>query len=277
MQGLADAGADVQRLDVTDAASRSAVAQHVAQTYGRLDLLVNNAGYGPLGAVEDTDPDTWTRILQTNVVGVADLTRLVLPMMRRQQHGRVVTIGSMGGEFTTPLGGAYHASKYAVEALSDALRAEVRPFGIDVVLVQPGPVATPMAQSAADVALAPGSPYAAAAAHVSEATRRALASGRGVLGPGDVAAVVVQAARVRRPRARYKVGLVAHLVPLLRRRLPLRWWDRMVSRQAGLHLLGSGTATSGGGTLVDRPSSTRPAGPAGPGDPLRGGARRRST
>ncbi len=234
LRSLAEAGAHIVRLDVTDVAQRDAVVADVLARFGRVDVLVNNAGIGPLAAIEDSAEELWQRVSATNVFAAAALARLVLPAMRARGEGRIVNVGSMGGEFVTPMGGVYHASKYAVEALSDALRAEARPFGVDVVLVQPGPVRTAMAESAGDVIVSPGSPYATAAAHVSDSARRALRSGRGFLTPEKVATVVVAAATTRRPRDRYKVGPVAHALPALRRWLPVRAWDVMVSRQAGL-------------------------------------------
>jgi NAD(P)-dependent dehydrogenase (short-subunit alcohol dehydrogenase family) len=230
----AGTGAHTVRLDVTDAAQREAAVAEVLTRFGRLDVLVNNAGIGPLAAIEDSSDEMWQRVFATNVFAPAALARLVLPAMRAAGQGRIVTIGSMGGQFVTPLGGVYHASKYAVEALSDALRAEARPFGIDVVLVQPGPVRTAMAESAGDVITHEGSVYRAPAAHVADSTRKALESGRGFLTADRVARTVVRACTAQQPHDRYKVGPVAHTLPALRRWLPVRAWDRLVSRQTGL-------------------------------------------
>ncbi|WP_158866346.1 SDR family NAD(P)-dependent oxidoreductase [Leifsonia sp. AG29] len=231
---LHDAGADTIALDVTDAESRANAVEHVVSRHGRLDVLINNAGYGPLAPIEETSDELWESILATNVIGPAALARSALPVMRRQGGGTIINIGSMGGEFTTPLGGAYHASKYAVEALTDALRAEAKPFGVKVALVQPGPVRTPMADSAANVVVAEESPYRGAAEHMAE-TYANMRDSRALLKPEQVAAVVVRAASATRPRARYKVGPVAHVMPFLRRSLPIGTWDAMVSRQAGLN------------------------------------------
>lgn len=235
MRDLAKAGAHVVQLDVADPASRETVVHEVVARYGRIDVLINNAGVGPLAAIEDTSPELWSTIFRTNVFGLADMARLVLPHMRRNGGGRIVNVGSMGGQFTTPLGGAYHASKYAVEAVTDALRAEVAPFDVTVTLVQPGPVRTDMTRTATDVVLLPGSPYTAAAAHMEQSVTAQLdGGGRGMLTAEAVARTVVKAATVRRPRDRYKVGPVAHLMPFLRRWLPLSLWDRMMTTQTGL-------------------------------------------
>ena len=135
---LADRGAHVTALDVTDEASMAAAVQEVESAHGSVGTLVNNAGYGEYGAVEEVDLDKVRAMFETNVFGLARMCQLVLPGMRRAGRGRIVNIGSMGGRFVFPLGGYYHATKYAVEALTDALRMEVKAFGIDVALVEPG-------------------------------------------------------------------------------------------------------------------------------------------
>src|SRR3954451_953959 len=125
-----------------------AAVRAVESEHGAVDALVNNAGYGEYGAVEAVPMELARKEFDTNVFGLARLTQLVLPGMRAQRRGRIVNVSSMGGRFTFPGGGVYHASKYAVEAISDALRLEVGGFGIAVVLVDPGPVTTPWADGA---------------------------------------------------------------------------------------------------------------------------------
>jgi NAD(P)-dependent dehydrogenase (short-subunit alcohol dehydrogenase family) len=157
---LAAQGLPVLTLDVADDASVAAAVEAVIAEHGGIDLLVNNAGQGPLGPVEDFDIARWQALFDTNVFGVVRMMQAVLPHMRRQGSGRIVNVGSMGGEFTTVFAGAYHATKYSLEAVSDAARVEVLPFGVQVVLLQPGPVRTPLAEQAADVTARDGSPYA---------------------------------------------------------------------------------------------------------------------
>lgn len=222
-------------LDVTDEASRSAVVAAVTAQHGPVSLLVNNAGVGRMGPVEDFPMADWERLFATNVFGLVRMAQLVIPGMRAAGGGRILNVGSMGGEFTTPLAGAYHASKYAVESVSDALRAELRPFGISVVLLQPGPVVTDLATDG-DFVSDPDGPYAAAVRHL-QRTARGLRPGRGVLTPEQVARTVVRIARAGTASDRYKVGAVSHALPFLRRWLPLGLWDRTMSRQAGLHLV----------------------------------------
>ena len=202
--------------------------------HGAVSLLVNNAGYGQFGAVEEVALDAWRKQFEVNVFGLVRLSHLVLPGMRRQGQGRIVNVGSMGGEFTTPLGGVYHASKYAVEAISDALRFEAAPFGVTVVLIQPGPVKTPLGQASIEgMHMPPGSPYKSMAAGFERVSRRTYEKGQGCLSAGQVAAVVLEAAMAKRPRTRYKIGSAAHLMPFLRRTLTDRVWDAMLGRMFG--------------------------------------------
>lgn len=222
-------------LDVTDAAACASVVAAVEAEHGPVALLVNNAGTATLGPVEEMPVDVVQRLFATNVLGLVRMAQLVLPGMRAAGHGRIINVGSMGGEFTTPLAGAYHASKYAVEAFSDALRAEVAPFGVSVVVLQPGPVATHLA-TGGDFTWDQAGPYAAAVEQV-QRTARGITPGRGILTPEQVARSVVRLAGARRLPDRRKVGAVAHALPFLRRWLPVRLWDRLLSRQTGLHLV----------------------------------------
>ena len=163
---LESAGARTLALDVTSEESMTAAVKRIEDECGRVGTLVNNAGYGEYGTIEEADLDRVRAMFETNVFGLARLTQLVLPGMRRAQRGRVVNVSSMGGRITFPVGGYYHATKYAVEAISDALRNEVRPFGIDVVVVEPGLIRTRFEDTVhASVAGSAGgqgdSPYAA--------------------------------------------------------------------------------------------------------------------
>lgn len=142
LQALATDGIRPLTMDVTDDASMTAGVDRILEETGRIDVLVNNAGYGSHGAIEDVPIDEARRQFEVNVFGLARLTQLVSPHMRAQGSGTIINISSIGGRLTTPLGGWYHATKYAVEALSDALRMELRPFGIDVVVVEPGAIRT---------------------------------------------------------------------------------------------------------------------------------------
>lgn len=248
---LAERGCRTMALDVADEESiRSAVVVVEAEE-GAVGVLVNNAGFSQSGPVETVPIEAVRRQFDTNVFGPTLLTQLVLPGMRAQGWGKVVTIGSMGGRLTFPGGGYYHATKYALEALSDALRFEVAGFGIDVVLVEPGFIRTRFSEAAA-VSLSPAAgaptpaggeagavpdaedPYRAFTAALLESTRtvyeRGLASRLGGE-PDDVAKAVEEAITADRPKARYPVTPSARLLRALRLALPDRAWDAFLARQ----------------------------------------------
>src|SRR5881296_1871070 len=161
---LAGRGCKTLALDVCDEVSMRAAVEIIEAREGAVGVLVNNAGYGQEGAFEEVAMDQVRVQFETNVFGLVRLTQLVLPAMRRQGWGRIVNISSMGGKLTLPGGAFYHATKHAVEALSDALRFEVRPFGIAVVVIEPGPIKTRFGDTAIDAVRrveSAGSPYAA--------------------------------------------------------------------------------------------------------------------
>jgi NAD(P)-dependent dehydrogenase (short-subunit alcohol dehydrogenase family) len=222
-------------LDVTADESMRTAVERVLGESGRVDLLVNNAGYGLYVPLEELELDDLRKQFETNVIGVVRMSQLVLPAMRRQGHGRIVNIGSMGDAVITPMGGAYHATKFALEAISDVLRVEVEPFGIDLVLVQPGSVRTGFNERIFDSMPQTGSnsPYAAQKAGFAGAMAR-LERSSGMLSAADVARVIVQAARARRPRTRYKAGASAYALMALRRILPDRALDAVMRRGLAL-------------------------------------------
>jgi NAD(P)-dependent dehydrogenase (short-subunit alcohol dehydrogenase family) len=226
---LASLGCRTLALDVTDEASLHSAVESVEAAEGAVGVLVNNAGYSQSGALETVPPERIRRQFETNVFGPLRLCQLVLPGMRRQGWGRIVNLSSMGGRFTLPGGGAYHATKYAVEALSDALRFEVGGFGIEVVVVEPGLIRTDFDEAAtrAMEGIDDG-PYAEFQAAVAETTRSAYQQGplaRLGGGPDDVARVIEQAIVARRPRTRYLVTPSARVLIGLRAVLPDRIWD----------------------------------------------------
>jgi short-subunit dehydrogenase len=205
LEDLAARGARTLPLDVTSEQSMAAAVAHVEAEHGRVGTLVNNAGYGEYGTIEETDLDKVRVMFETNVFGLARMTQLVLPGMRRNGAGRIVNIGSMGGRITFPVGGYYHATKYAVEAISDALRNEVRPFGVDVVLIEPGLIRTRFEEGVltSDATAAPGgSPYSALLASTAAATTQGYANPLAATGPESVARTVLKAVEARKPRSR---------------------------------------------------------------------------
>jgi len=221
-------------LDVDNEASRRAAVDAVVAAEGAVGVLINNAGYSQSGAVESVTDDRVRAQFETNVFGPLALCRLVLPGMRAQGWGKIVQLSSMGGRFTFPGGGLYHASKHAVEALSDALRFEVRDFGIDVIVIEPGLITTGFGDAAVrelDAGTAGDGPYEAFNRAVGEATREAYEKGPlSKLGgpPEAVAERIEHAINAKRPRARYTVTPSARALLTLRAVLPDRGWDAML-------------------------------------------------
>jgi NAD(P)-dependent dehydrogenase (short-subunit alcohol dehydrogenase family) len=229
-------GCNTLALDVTDEASMQAAVKAVEDAEGAVGALVNNAGYSQSGAVESLDLDAVRAQFETNVFGLVRMCQLVLPGMRRRRFGRIVNISSMGGKLVFPGGGAYHATKHAVEALSDALRFEVKGFGVDVAIVEPGLIKTEFA-TAATTALDDGAdgdgPYGDFNRHVAATTVGAYEGPAARLGggPETVAKAIEKAIVRRRPRIRYKVTPSAHIVLGQRALFTDRMWDAFVGTQ----------------------------------------------
>lgn len=220
MRGLEYLGARVFALDVTDEGSLKNAVDFVLKDAGRLDALVNNAGYGAHGAVEDVPVEEARRQFEVNLFGLARLTQLALPHMRAAGGGAVINISSIAGKITMPTGGWYHASKYALEAYSDALRLETAQFGIRVVLIEPGPVRTEWDNTAlVNLEKYSGSGiYAPLVRRVTQKFRAGYRSG--APGPEAVAAVILKALSAARPAARYPVPFRASLILFLKWLLP---------------------------------------------------------
>ncbi len=230
---LAEAGARVLSLDVTDEPSMRAAVDAVEAKHGAVGVLVNNAGYGEYGTVEEADLDRVRAEFETNVFGLARMCQLVLPGMRAAGAGRIINVGSMGGRLVFPVGGYYHASKYAVEALTDALRFEVAPFGVQVSLIEPGLIRSGFA-STAGTSLAssagPAGPYAALNAAADQQMASAYRS-KLAAPPETVAAVIERAVTARSPRTRYVVTVGAIAVVHTRRLLGARVFDTYLRAQ----------------------------------------------
>jgi len=221
-------------LDVLDEESMKTAVATVEDAEGAVGVLINNAGFSQSGAVESVPDERVRAQFDTNVFGPLALTRMVLPGMRRQGWGKIVNISSMGGELVFPGGGLYHATKYALEALSDALRFEVKGFGIDVILIQPGLIKTGFSAVAAreiDAATTDDSPYADFNRAVAEASVSAYEKGplSKLAGPPEaVAEAIEKALNAGRPKARYKVTPSARVLMGLSAVLPDKGWDAML-------------------------------------------------
>jgi NAD(P)-dependent dehydrogenase (short-subunit alcohol dehydrogenase family) len=230
-------GCRLLALDVTDEASMSEAVRAVEAEHGAVGALVNNAGYSQSGAIESVPLDEVRRQFETNVFGLARMCQLVLPAMRAQRTGRIVNISSIGGTLVFPGGGFYHATKYAVEALSDALRFEVSGFGIRVAIVEPGIIRTRFAEavSTALPQTESGGPYTSFNAAVEQSTQNAYEKGSmmGRLGgePDAVAKVIERAITAKSPKTRYRVTPSAHLLIPSRGLMTDKTWDRIMGTQ----------------------------------------------
>ena len=222
-------------MDVTDEDSMAAGLAKIIADTGRIDVLVNNAGYGSYGALEDVDIDEGRRQFEVNVFGAIRLAQLALPHMRKQRSGTIVNITSMGGKIYTPLGGWYHGTKFALEALSDCMRLEVAPFGINVVVIEPGGIATEWGTIAADrlEKTSADGPYAAQARAVAKALRPEGHANRNSP-PSVVADAIGKAVTASKPKTRYAVGAGAKPLIAARALLSDRAFDRLISRAVGL-------------------------------------------
>ena len=231
MEGLADAGVHVMAMDVTDDASMTAGIERILGEQGQVDVLVNNAGYGSYGAVENVPIDEGRRQFEVNLFGLARLIQLVTPSMRERKSGRIINISSIGGTYYEPMGAWYHATKFAVEGFSDSLRLELAPYGIRVVIIEPGPIRTEWNTIARD-ALVESSASTAYEQQAEGVRARMEAGDRPAMssGPEVVAKKIVKAATASRPRTRYPVGRGARSIITATRLLPDRAMDAVISR-----------------------------------------------
>jgi NAD(P)-dependent dehydrogenase (short-subunit alcohol dehydrogenase family) len=240
LEALASQGVKPLALDVTDAKSMQDGIANVMASSGRIDVLVNNAGYGSYGAIEDVSQEEAKRQFDVNVFGAMELTKLVLPQMRKQGSGRIINISSVGGRAVGPFGGWYHGTKFALEALSDSLRMELKPFGIDVVVVEPGGIKSEFLDIAASglQATSGNGPYAdRVKSMLASFTNPRMMSMQSP--PQVIADVIARAATVKQPKTRYVAGFGARPLVTLRRLLSDRAFDSLISRVSGTPTKGS--------------------------------------
>lgn len=231
MEPLEGKGVVPLQMDVTDEQSMAKGVNLVLQREGRIDVLANNAGYGYFGAVENVAMEEARRQLEVNVFGLARLCQLVLPAMRKQGSGRIINTSSIAGKIVLPFGGWYNVSKYSVEALSDALRMEVKTFGIDVVLIEPGGIKTDWGLIAArhlKVSSA-GTPYEADGSRFSDVMHYGYSSNL-LSSPHVIARALLRAVDSRHPKARYRTGRASHTLVFLHNMLPTCCWDALMRR-----------------------------------------------
>jgi NAD(P)-dependent dehydrogenase (short-subunit alcohol dehydrogenase family) len=224
-------GCNVVQLDVTDEDSCVQAVRMVEAKHGTIGALINNAGQTMVGPLEETSLDSIRRLFEVNLFGLIRLSQLVLPQMRKERHGTIVNIGSVAGLLTPPGGSIYSMTKHGLEALSDAMRFELKPFGVRVVLLEIGSVRTELMNAGMKTLPDSIGVYDTFKRNFVAMVARAHREGApGILRPEEVATVVVRAVRARRPRARYRVGLQAHLAPLIRQMTGDKIWDALMAR-----------------------------------------------
>lgn len=231
LEDLQKKGAVIIAMDLTDEKSVSEGINIIYKQAGTIDILINNAGYGEYGSIEEVSTEEARQQFEVNVFGLARITRMVLPRMRENRYGKIINISSMAGKATAPMGGWYHASKHAVEALSDALRLEVRQFGIDVVVIEPGAIKTEWADIAKENLLktsghGPYIRYAEAMAFLIDK----FYAGRKPATPEKIADIICKAVNAKKPRARYIATNDARRFIFLKWLLPDRMFDYLLLR-----------------------------------------------
>lgn len=229
MMDLEKLGGIPIKMDITKEEDLVAAVEQVKKTHGGVDVLINNAGFGMYGAMEDTTIDDARYQFEVNLFGLARLTQLVLPFMRDKRAGKIVNISSMGGKVYFPLGAWYHATKHALEGWSDCLRLELAQFGIDVIIIEPGIIqtsfvevmVTPMMERSGKTA------YAELANKIEKATKTASEKGGGSP-PSMIANAIAKAIRARKPKTRYAAGKLAKPLMFIRKWFGDRVFDRAV-------------------------------------------------
>lgn len=231
MTELSSKGINIISLDVTKEDSMVSCVNEIIKKEGRIDVLVNNAGYGSYGAIEDVPIEEAKRQLDVNLFGLARMTQLVLPYMRKNSFGKIVNISSMGGKLSTPFGGWYHATKCAVEGFSDSLRMELEPFGIDVIVVEPGGIKTDWGIIAADNLKKTSlkGAYAIEATKVAEAMKKMYSTGN-LTKPEVIGETIARAVTVSKPKTRYLVGYGAKPSVFLKGILSDRAFDKFIRK-----------------------------------------------
>lgn len=237
MLPLKDLGVIPIQMDVTDDASMVAGVNAVLKAEGRIDVLVNNAGYGYFGAIENVSMEEARRQIEVNVFGLGRLTQLVVPHMRQQGSGRIVNVASIAGKLAIYFGGWYHVSKFAVEGFSDALRMELKPFGIDVVIIEPGAIRTDWGIIAAEHLAESSKETVYEEASMNEAKIMKYGYSSKLLSPPSVIAkAICKGVNRKHPKARYRTGRGSHSMVFLHWLLPARWWDALVRKTMKLKI-----------------------------------------
>jgi short-subunit dehydrogenase len=236
MQELEKLGCKIRKIDITIESEMVQTIATIERETGGIDILVNNAGYGQNGVIEELSIDKIRNQFEVNVFGLIRMTQLVLPKMRERKCGRIINIGSVGGEFTSPGASAYHASKWALESFNDGMRCELRQFGIDVVLIKPGGVYSNFMNTANKLYPEPMADgtynmFREKFIKQSNAIFDPNKKTYGVLQPEQVAKVIVRACEKKNPKSRYKVGALAKITPMIHFLLSDRAFDKFMLKQ----------------------------------------------
>ncbi len=232
MQDINEAGGHAMRMDIAREEDVQSAVNQVIEAEGRIDVLINNAGYGIYGPVEEVPLDLIRKMYEVNLFGLGRITQLVIPHMRKAGKGRIINVSSMGGKVYMPLGAWYHGSKHAVEGWSDSLRVELKPFHIDVVIVEPGIISTEFGDEMIETLLkiSGEGPYARLVKAFARESRKSYQEGGGSP-PELIARVISKAVRARRPRIRYATGKYARLMIFLRKWMGARVFDKIILSQ----------------------------------------------
>ena len=230
MKDLEQLGVRIMKMDVSDDLSMNEGVAKIMEAEGRIDVLINNAGFGSYGAIEDVTMKDARYQMEVNLFGLARLTQLVLPYMRKQKFGKIVNVTSIGGKMATPLGGWYHASKFAVEGWSDSLRMEVKQFGIDVIVIEPGGVKTEW-QGIANDSMEKVSGHTVYRKLVQSAQKVAKKSQDSFSEPTIIAELIYKVITIEKPKARYAAGHLSGMILFLRKWLSDGLFDKMIMSQ----------------------------------------------
>lgn len=225
MSDIEGAGGHIIKLDITDDSSIVATVDQIIKEQGRIDVLINNAGYGSYGAIEDVPIEEAKRQFEVNIFGLARLTQLVLPHMRKNNFGKIINISSIGGKLHGPLGGWYHATKFALEGLSDCLRFETKQFGIDVIVIEPGGVESEWGDIALNAAMERSG--STAYSETAKGFKKIMETFKKQAPPKVITDLVMKALRAKTPKTRYSAGTAAKPMLFMRKILSDRMFDNL--------------------------------------------------
>ncbi len=225
MSDIEGAGGHTIKLDITDDSSIVAAVDQIIKEQGRIDVLINSAGYGSYGAIEDVPIEEARRQFEVNIFGLARLTQLVLPHMRKNNFGKIINISSIGGKIYSPIGGWYHATKHALEGLSDCLRFETKQFGIDVIIIEPGGVESEWGGIALNAAMERSG--STAYSETAKGFKKIMETFKKQASPKVITDLVMKALRAKKPKTRYSAGTAAKPMLFMRKILSDRMFDNL--------------------------------------------------